>query len=425
MADHNITLYDASFYDAQAEQSLRSARNVLPRLFRTYRPSSVIDVGCGVGTWLRAALDLGVGVGLGLDGAYVESDQLVIPPELFLPADLAKPGLVDVVSGRQHPHFDLVICLEVAEHLPFERSASLVDELCRLGDVVLFSAAIPFQHGTGHINEQWAEFWALHFRSRGFRCFDILRNQLWSHTGVDWWYAQNMLLFVKEGSAAFERFPAEAMDGPLSRVHPMIWLSSILYHWRPYRVMARGHEEADLMALVRGWASGDAFPPPLRTVEQARAADSGIRRTFPETRMIVGDPESEISNAESARLAAIRRLTEIEAALAAETAGRLQGQQDYQCALRRLETSAAANTTLRQQVARYTTELARMRVDLEMSREQAHTQSIEVAGLLALRDQLQVQAADRHVLQHRVSAMLSSTSWRITAPMRAMRRLFG
>jgi len=35
-------------------------------------------------------------------------------------------------------------------------------------DNVLFSAAIPNQGGTGHINEQWQEYWAEKFYANGF-----------------------------------------------------------------------------------------------------------------------------------------------------------------------------------------------------------------------------------------------------------------
>ena len=136
-------------------------------------PDSVIDVGRGVGTWLDVARELGVKECLGVDGAYVEREALLIPDEAFLPLDLAGPGLPDAVAAVRPGRFDLVMCLEVAEHLPGARAASLVEELCRLGDVILFSAAIPFQGGTGHVNEQWPEFWALHFRSHGYACFDL------------------------------------------------------------------------------------------------------------------------------------------------------------------------------------------------------------------------------------------------------------
>ncbi|MBD0362598.1 MAG: hypothetical protein ICV55_07480, partial [Coleofasciculus sp. C3-bin4] len=50
---------------------------------------------------------------VGVDGDYVSEDTLVIPKEQFISFDLQKPLQIN----RQ---FDLVISLEVAEHLPAE-----------------------------------------------------------------------------------------------------------------------------------------------------------------------------------------------------------------------------------------------------------------------------------------------------------------
>ena len=101
-------------------------------------------------------------------------------------------------ANRAAQPFDLVICMEVAEHLPHARGPSLVAELASLGDAVLFSAAVPFQYGTNHVNEQWPEYWSILFRSQGLECFDPLRAELWNDPEVDWWYAQNALMYARQ-----------------------------------------------------------------------------------------------------------------------------------------------------------------------------------------------------------------------------------
>jgi hypothetical protein len=94
--------------------------------------------------------------------------------------------------------FDLAICLEVAEHLPEEASDGLVNFLTSLSEIVLFSAAVPRQKGTNHINLQWPDYWDQKFRRRGHACMDILRPIFSYDTSIEPWYRQNMMLFIAE-----------------------------------------------------------------------------------------------------------------------------------------------------------------------------------------------------------------------------------
>ena len=103
--------YDEQFYREQCEASLRSAREIVPLVLELIRPRSVIDVGCGVGAWLSVFRERGVYDIWGVDDHWVDRKQLQIPEERLQSHDLKKPFRMD----RQ---FDLVVALEVAEHLP-------------------------------------------------------------------------------------------------------------------------------------------------------------------------------------------------------------------------------------------------------------------------------------------------------------------
>jgi hypothetical protein len=116
-----------------------------------------------------------------------------------------------------------VLSLEVAEHLPATSGPSFVATLCGLGDVVLFSAAIPHQGGTNHINETWPGYWNALFREQGFECFDVVRSVLWMRPEVEWWYAQNALIFAKRPSWLRERL--EPVVEPMPCVHPRLYLA--------------------------------------------------------------------------------------------------------------------------------------------------------------------------------------------------------
>ncbi|HEV8378171.1 MAG TPA: hypothetical protein VGP99_04925, partial [Tepidisphaeraceae bacterium] len=95
--------------------------------------------------------------------------------------------------------------------------------LTLLGPVVLFSAAIPFQGGVNHVNEQWPSHWTKLFLGRGYAMIDCIRRRIWENEQVADYYAQNMLLFCRhdflEGHPALRAEQDQGLDG-LSIVHP-------------------------------------------------------------------------------------------------------------------------------------------------------------------------------------------------------------
>jgi hypothetical protein len=137
--------------------------------------------------------------------------------------------------------FDLVVSLEVAEHLPPEAAEVFVQSLTGLGSVILFSAAIPFQGGTHHVNERWPRYWTELFAKRGFRAIDCVRPRLWNNPRVDLCYAQNTYFVVDQ--SGLERWPQLAAaakvlpDPPLDLVHPRLFLQSTAFAKGPKELM--------------------------------------------------------------------------------------------------------------------------------------------------------------------------------------------
>lgn len=186
-------VYQDSYYSRQRAGSRRSATVVLPIVFDFIQPKTFVDVGCGVGTWLSVAGDLGVTTLVGFEGSWVK-DVTTEPGSLTI--NVCELDRHITMPPDLPTRYDLALCTEVAEHLPEKRSTSLVNDLCALSDVVLFSAAIPGQHGSGHINEQWQDYWAKKFRTLDFLPYDVIRPKVWNNTAVEPWYRQNMLLYV-------------------------------------------------------------------------------------------------------------------------------------------------------------------------------------------------------------------------------------
>jgi hypothetical protein len=218
--------YSKQFYRDQGPGSLRSAREIIPLIMDMVRPRSVVDVGCGVGAWLSVFLDHGVQDILGIDSVDVPVDLLMVPRKVFQSTDLSQPAPINRV-------FDLAVSVEVVEHLPMNASDVFVAFLTSLAPVVVFAAAVPFQGGTGHINEQWPDFWVELFRKRGYAVVDAFRPQVWSNENVEPFYRQNLLLFVKESLLsrypAIEQAHAHDRAGFLSIVHPSIYVGRNQY----------------------------------------------------------------------------------------------------------------------------------------------------------------------------------------------------
>ncbi len=206
-------LYGREFYNLKTAGSAASAAVMVPILAALTHPSSVLDVGCGAGGWVATWRDSGADA-IGVDGDYVPRDQLCIPADRFIGHDLT----TRLDLGRR---FDLVTCLEVAEHLPEEAAETIIDSLCRHADVIAFSAAVPGQGGTGHINERWPSYWAALFDKHGYRPYDLLRSRLWWDERCKWWYRQNLFVYATD-EVAHQHGWTEA-TGPLDIVHPELF----------------------------------------------------------------------------------------------------------------------------------------------------------------------------------------------------------
>jgi SAM-dependent methyltransferase len=215
--------YTTEYYQAHREGARSSARAVIPLILQWVRPRSVVDVGCGQGTWLSVFREHGANDVCGVDGSYVDCARLEISSSDFVPHDLTQPL-------HLQKQYDLAASLEVAEHLPAECSQPFVDSLVRLAPVVLFSAAAPYQGGAQHVNEQWPEYWAERFAAHNYLPVDCLRRSLWNLPDVEWWYAQNLFLYVRRD--ALESHPAllaehTACPRALPLVHPQRYLEWI------------------------------------------------------------------------------------------------------------------------------------------------------------------------------------------------------
>jgi len=202
-------------------ESLESAEIIVPIVLKLLNPKSVVDVGCCTGEWLHVFQRHGVSDILGIDGEWINEKKLRIPKECFFVANLEN-------NLQIQRRFDLVVALEVGEHLSKTSAETFINSLTSLGPAILFSAAIPFQGGTHHKNEQWPEYWADLFRKKDYAVVDCIRKKIWNNENVSFWYSQNMLLFVKnsylEKNEILQKELREVTSTFLSIVHPKMYL---------------------------------------------------------------------------------------------------------------------------------------------------------------------------------------------------------
>ncbi len=83
--------YTKDFYKELQEGSKRSAKVIVPLVIELIRPASVVDVGCGLGTWLSVFKEHGIIDILGIDGDFIDKEMLEISKGQFLAVDLQKP----------------------------------------------------------------------------------------------------------------------------------------------------------------------------------------------------------------------------------------------------------------------------------------------------------------------------------------------
>jgi SAM-dependent methyltransferase len=214
--------YDQSFFEYVNSGAVRSARRVLP-LFDNLSINSVLDVGCGQGAWLSVWQELGVVDVVGVDGKYVDSTALKISHEKFIVADLQDLFRL----GRR---FDLVQCLEVAEHLPASSASALVESLTNHADIVFFSAAAKGQGGENHINEQPYDYWRTLFHEFGFVPIDFLRPRIIADEEIEPWYRYNSFLYVRRSKIA--ELPSEYGAALVEEGEPLRDLSPMAYRLR-------------------------------------------------------------------------------------------------------------------------------------------------------------------------------------------------
>lgn len=161
--------------------------NLAKWIKKYFKPKEVVDIGCGSGLYVNSLRDQKIKA-IGYDiNPIVEGKKY-----------LSKKSIFDINHKSE-----LIICLEVAEHIETKHNDEIVKSLynnLKPGGTLIFTAAFPGQQGIGHINCQPKEYWLEKFTNIG-----LTRNTKaednWEktmskerHMG---WFKINKLIFTK------------------------------------------------------------------------------------------------------------------------------------------------------------------------------------------------------------------------------------
>jgi hypothetical protein len=211
--------YNTKFYENRHNEQAIYTANKIVGILKEICPDadSIVDIGCGVGTWLLAAKEQQIENIFGIDGDWVSDEHLVIPKKQFRRQNLNESFNLDT-------QYDLAICLEVAEHIYCDNAAQFIKSITGLSDIILFSAAIPGQGGINHFNEQWPDYWIDLFKKENYVGFDLVRKKIWNDDKIPCWYKQNIIVFIAENKIPGLDLKYKAEDVyPLSIVHPELY----------------------------------------------------------------------------------------------------------------------------------------------------------------------------------------------------------
>ena len=185
-------IYTADFY-AKHKPWKRDYVAVARALAQSIDFSSALDLGCGNAYIAEELQEMGKVV-RAIDG----SDCAL---EAMAPLIRQRAILHDLTIPITVGKFDLVICTEVAEHLPARSAQTLVKTICsHFPQHVFFTAATPGQRGHFHLNEQPHSYWKLIFSDNGYVCNEALTESIQNKLSIRMknarWIARNTMIFV-------------------------------------------------------------------------------------------------------------------------------------------------------------------------------------------------------------------------------------
>jgi SAM-dependent methyltransferase len=162
----NAEVYDRYYYQhgcglpyERSEHWLNFFGQLADHIIERINPKSVLDVGCAMGFLVESLRDRGVeAYGVDISEYAIENVRQDIKP-------YCKIQSIFTPTERE---YDLIVCIEVLEHLPASEARQAIANLCRNAHKVLFSSTpLDYREAT-HLNVQPPEYWSELFALESF-----------------------------------------------------------------------------------------------------------------------------------------------------------------------------------------------------------------------------------------------------------------
>ena len=128
-----------------------------------FNPKTVLDAGCAVGYLVGALRDRGVeAYGFDISEYAITHVRDDIKPYCFV------HSITEKIPKEYPQKYDLVLTIEVLEHLFPEMGTKAIANLCQYSDLILFSSTPDDITNRTHVNVQLPEYWAKEFANNGF-----------------------------------------------------------------------------------------------------------------------------------------------------------------------------------------------------------------------------------------------------------------
>lgn len=186
------TIYGEQYYEhMDRESAINDSEQFANAVLSEYSPASIIELGCGTGRLLYPYQEEELEV-RGVELSSIAQKVSRLSSNHFEEYDLTDPYYPE-------REYDIVLCIEVLEHLPESAADTIVDSICRSAPVAIITAATPGQGGTHHVNEKPHNYWINKFENRNMRHMpekaEIIKSRLDLNELV--WIKENLLVFEK------------------------------------------------------------------------------------------------------------------------------------------------------------------------------------------------------------------------------------